>query len=108
MASSSEDNNNNHSDDLLKLFSLSDVSIDPTLFDILHDLIRNGVAPDAVYAFLVQAMNSSKLGKKLLKARSKTRSGGNERASQGSSSRPSSNEKRKSLLIQSNQQPDQV
>lgn len=54
--------------DLLSLASVVDVTFDPNLFCVIVDLLKNGVSPDAVYAFLVQAMVHSKLGKKLRKA----------------------------------------
>jgi hypothetical protein len=101
--------------DLLKLFTLSNVAIEPRAFEIIHDLIKNGVSADAIYAFLVTAMKESKLGKKLLKARSKARTSSHPKQSPGSqgshSSRregTSSSERRKSGLIESNQPPDQV
>lgn len=104
--------------DLMKLYTLSNVAIELRVFEIIHNLIRNGVSSDAVYAFLVTAMKESKLGKKLLKARAKAKdisTTAQQQHSQGCQGNQtprlpssSSNEKRKSVLIESNQAPDQV
>ena len=77
---------------LLTLCNLSNVSMDPGLFAIIFDLLKKGVSPDALYAFLVMAMHHSKLGKKLLKTRTKSKAETDKRMK----------------LTESNQEPDQV
>jgi len=58
-------------EDLLKLMSLSGVDMDPAVFTIVTNLLRNGVSPNAILQFFSQAARYSKLGRLLRKKTSR-------------------------------------